>query len=600
MEELERSLADRVHLHPLRDNFAKIKSKFPARRTWSVVAPKPGNNQSGWRSDRDGKTTGSSLVGMVLARRYKILEAIEADSFKAHDLALDQTVTVRQTCVKSQGGGDAWRQKVQQFAKVKDPNFLNVIDVIFDKSNVSIVTERPRGRSIADLLREGSRLDVEDVLRLVAPLAGAIDLAAAFSSCPNPISACWLFIETSSCAADLKWRPLSDWPPFLVKLDVWELVRPGKNDMRPFVTAKAQSNGSRALAVRRAALLTYELLGGGKRKDGQAERRFQPVSELSDAANGILYLGLQGSPRFETSESFFHEFRSSIQSGEGGSNALPAPASQLLERSLAFPVIPDAIRRFHRDTVWLATLAAGAVFSAALMLTVLVQNNHPKAVDLKNKTVDAGRDLLGSADSGTPFRDVDLNRKKLTGEISGQSRADQASTAISPKENRVRPTEAAAAPPTPVLASRAEKAAPRTEARASIPASVLAFTPEKADSQTEAAAPGPTPVPAFKSEEATAPIPTPVLAITPETNQANTSSRSSAYWRNSARENRPKIRHGKSASSVEHRSSDVKTRLIALWHQSLARAKNPRHSKSATKLNGGVQKKGNHTTTTSH
>ena len=35
------------------------------------------------------------VVGTVLARRYKILGSIDGDSFKAHDLTLDQTVTVR-------------------------------------------------------------------------------------------------------------------------------------------------------------------------------------------------------------------------------------------------------------------------------------------------------------------------------------------------------------------------------------------------------------------------------------------------------------------------------------------------------------------------
>jgi hypothetical protein len=38
--------------------------------------------------DTEGKMTGPSLVGTVLARRYKILETIDGDSFKAHDLAL--------------------------------------------------------------------------------------------------------------------------------------------------------------------------------------------------------------------------------------------------------------------------------------------------------------------------------------------------------------------------------------------------------------------------------------------------------------------------------------------------------------------------------
>ena len=182
-------------------------------RTLSLIAPRSRNDETNLRSDRDGKMTGSSLVGTVLARRYKILETIDVDSFKAHDLALDQTVTVRQALLTSQCAGDTWRQKIQQLALVRDPNFLNVLDVIFDKSSDFVITERPRGRSIADLLRERSRLDLEDVLRLVTPLAGALDLAAAFSCCPNPISTCWLFAETrSSFAVDSEQRSLSDWP----------------------------------------------------------------------------------------------------------------------------------------------------------------------------------------------------------------------------------------------------------------------------------------------------------------------------------------------------------------------------------------------------
>ena len=277
------------------------KSKFLTMRTLSLIAPSSRNDRTNLRSDRDGKMTGSSLVGTVLARRYKILETVDVDSFKAHDLALDQTVTVRQALLTSPRAGDTWRQKVQQLALVRDPNFLNVLDVISDKSSDFVITERPRGHSIADLLRERSRLELEDVLRLVTPLAGALDLAAAFSCCPNPISTCWLFTETrSSFAVDPEQRSLSDWPPFFVKLDVWELVRPRKNNKWPFLTSKAQRGGSRGLAVRQAALLTYELLGGEKKKEGEVKRWFKPVNGLGDAGNSILYRGLQGSPLFES------------------------------------------------------------------------------------------------------------------------------------------------------------------------------------------------------------------------------------------------------------------------------------------------------------
>ena len=202
--------------------------------------------------------TGLSLAGTVLARRYKILEMIDGESFKAHDLALDQTVTIRQAMPTSPGDGDAWRQKVQQFVLVRNPNFLNVLDVVLDKWSGFVITERAQGRSIGELLRERSRLELEDVLRLMTPLAGSLDLAVTLTWCPNPISACWLFTATRrSFAVDSEQRPLSEWPPFFVKLDVWELSRPRKNIEWPLLTSKAQSGGSRGLAVRQAALLTY-------------------------------------------------------------------------------------------------------------------------------------------------------------------------------------------------------------------------------------------------------------------------------------------------------------------------------------------------------
>jgi hypothetical protein len=154
------------------------------------------------------------------------LEAVDVDSFKAHDLTLDQTVTVRRALLASQRVGETWRQKVQQLALMRDPNFLNILDVIVDISDAFVITERSRGRSIADLLRESSRLDLEDVLRLMTALARALDLAADLGFCPHPISSRWLFTETrNSVSVDREQRSFSDWP-FLIKLDVWELVRP--------------------------------------------------------------------------------------------------------------------------------------------------------------------------------------------------------------------------------------------------------------------------------------------------------------------------------------------------------------------------------------
>jgi hypothetical protein len=499
------------------------------------------------RSHHDGNMTGLSLAGTVLARRYKILGMIDGHCFKAHDLALDQTVTVRQAMPTSPRDGDAWRQKVQQLVLVRNPNFLNVLDVVFDNSSGFVITERARGRSIGELLRERSRFELEDVLRLMTPLAGSLDLAAALTCCPSPISAFWLFTETRrSFAVDSEQRPPSEWPSFFVKLDVWELVRPRKNIERPFLTSKAQSGGSRGLAVRQAALLTYELLGGEKKKEGEVKRWFKPVNGLGDAGNSILYDGLQGSPRFETSEDFFHKLESAIRSGAGASRALPAPALQTREHSVALPDTNEVMRRFNRDTGWLATGVLGAVVFAALVLAVLVQDRHPKAVDLTEETVQARGDLLLNANFATRFTVVGLNGKSSTGKMtSGQaSNVGHAFTEISSEEIPSSQIEAAASTPTPVLA----------------------FTPE----------------------------------INHITAPANASSWSPVHWQDSARVSRPKVPNVGYRSSVRSRFVDVKMRLIALWHQSLVRSERSRSWTLFSNSNKGDRRKVSYTAATNH
>ena len=95
------------------------------------------------------------------------------------------------------------------------------------------------------------------------------------------------------------------------------------------------------------------------------------------------------------------------------------------------------IRRFNRDTGWLATGVLGAVVFAALVLAVLVQDRHPKAVDLTEEAVQARGDLLLNANFATRFTVVGLNGKSSTGKMtSGQATsADHAFIEIFPEEN---------------------------------------------------------------------------------------------------------------------------------------------------------------------
>jgi hypothetical protein len=75
------------------------------------------------------------------------------------------------------------------------------------------------------------------------------------------------------------------------------------------------------------------------------------------------------------------------------------PALETRKHSVALPDTNEVIRRFNRDTEWLATLVVGAVVFAALMLAVLVQDRHPRAVDLTKEAVQAVGDLLPNANS---------------------------------------------------------------------------------------------------------------------------------------------------------------------------------------------------------
>jgi len=329
-------------------------------------------DQANFRSDRRVKTSESSLAGTILAGRYKVLETIDVDSCRAHDLTLDQTVTVRKALLTSPHDSDIWRQKARQLALVRNASFLNVIDVVSEKSSDFVITESPKGQSIADLLKERSRFDPEDVLALITPLAGALELAASFACCANSISARWLFAETRrSFAVNSGERSLSELPPFSVKIDVWELVKPRKNIEWPFPTSKAKGGISRGLAVKQAALLCYELLGGEKKnREGRLKRWFEHVNGLGAAGNAVLYRGLQGSPLFESSGCFFQRLKSAIPSSKGRVRALHTSVSQSREHPLVSTSAQDVARRFDRDAIWLVMGLLVILVFATLLVAI--------------------------------------------------------------------------------------------------------------------------------------------------------------------------------------------------------------------------------------
>src|ERR1700722_10086024 len=150
----------------------------------SCQVPTPGRNEMDLRSGCSIRKS-ESRSRVILAGRYRISKKIGAGIFKAQDLALDQTVMVRGPFRSPKGDSDLWRKKARQLALVRNPHFLNVLEVVAEESGDFLVSEYPRGKSVAELLRERSGFDLEDVLTLMIFLARALDLAAPFTCSPS-------------------------------------------------------------------------------------------------------------------------------------------------------------------------------------------------------------------------------------------------------------------------------------------------------------------------------------------------------------------------------------------------------------------------------
>jgi hypothetical protein len=207
-------------------------------------------------------------------------------------------------------------------------------------------------------------------------------------------------------------------------------------------------------------------------------------------------------------------------------------------------VTSDTLRKFNRDTRWLATGVLCVVASAALVLASLIQEPQPKADDLTKEARKPERDLLLNANATTRFTVAVSNGKGSTGKMtSGQaSSVDYAFTEVPPKE---------------ISSSQVEAVASNSP---------------------------------------------PTLAFPPEINRINeqVSATSPVHSQNSAQSVRPKSRDIRHALSGVRRTIDVKARLIALWHQSLARNEKSRNWTAFSNLNTGVRKKAAYTAETSH
>jgi hypothetical protein len=86
------------------------------------------------------------------------------------------------------------------------------------------------------------------------------------------------------------------------------------------------------------------------------------------------------------------------------------------------PTTNEVLRRFNRETEWLATGILGTLIFAALILATLIQGGQPKAVDQAKEERQTIGNALVNANPDTLCKAVGLNAASSTGEItSGQA-----------------------------------------------------------------------------------------------------------------------------------------------------------------------------------
>ena len=198
------------------------------------------------------------------------------------------------------------------------------------------------------------------------------------------------------------------------------------------------------------------------------------------------------------------------------------------EKSMFRPGANDVLRRFNRDTGWLAVWLLSVLVLAAFVLAFLIPEPHPARDGLEGRLSQA-KSIPSRTEDVALSQIVDSNSKSSASEVTlgTLTYLDQGATESSSKESVAR-TEAAAG---------------------STPASILVL---------------PEPSPGFAT--------------------AKMSNHSPAQTKEPAQVIRGKTSYRRSKSSYALRDVDVKKRLIELWHESLSRTEKPQSWSVFSKL----------------
>ena len=145
---------------------------------------RPGSTFAGLRIERELGRGGSGVV------------------YLAHDESLDRAVALKVLHRNAMGDDPAalerFRNEAQIAAKLEHPSIIPIYSTGVDRGQTYLVMRYVPGRSLASYLNDHAPMPVEEALRLLRPVAAALDYAAEFSVVHRDVKPANIFVDETS------------------------------------------------------------------------------------------------------------------------------------------------------------------------------------------------------------------------------------------------------------------------------------------------------------------------------------------------------------------------------------------------------------------
>jgi serine/threonine protein kinase len=331
----------------------------------SIVSYRPDNRRAGHIATMEiSPSTTDSLSGTVLAGRYELLEQIGSGGmsvvWKARNVQMDNIVCVKllREQLFNETGLKRLLSEARTLATLDHPNILRVIGLHQDGTRCLLVTEFIAGKSLDQLLKEGTPPEGR-IKRLFQQIAAALQYAHERGFVHRDIKPSNLFI---TCVDGVETAKILDFgiAKSMESTTFQKLTQSGMLVGTPTYMAPEQCSSSGVDArsdIYSLGCVLYQCLSGKLpfEAESAAEVMLKHLDDTRPQANGPLGLvawkAMQKAPedRFQTAAEF----------------------AQALESDIIAPPVAIPRHKHRTNTKVIVTMASVAAFACCAMLFVL-------------------------------------------------------------------------------------------------------------------------------------------------------------------------------------------------------------------------------------